>query len=302
MSQVCRLKAGRFIFRSFYPRNSKINQSITNSHSVIENINIDKTVCNLKKDGFYLGINLPQHIVQEILDFALITPCYGNKKSNLGFYYSEKEQAQAQYGKPLVAGSYYNTALLCPAIKKLENDPTLLAIAAKYLETEPVHQGNQLWWSFAVESSIYERRRAAQVFYHDLDDRRLLKFFFYLTDVDLCSSPHVCVRGSHIKRKFSRRFLRGGCSHQEIAGYYGYENIVPICGKAGLGFVEDSLCFHKATPPGSRDRLILQIDFAVKDYGMQNDLRDPSELEFIQQVQVGKNKLPVKKCVKSQVT
>jgi hypothetical protein len=233
-SEVRQLKSKRLNYRCLYRKKPKLAKPIPVIDSVFETINIDKTINFLKKDGFSLGINLPQEVVQEITDFAMHTPCYANKNAKMGFYYADKEQAQTKYGKPLVIGNYYNTALLCPAIKKLESDPKLLEIAAKYLEAEPIHQGNQLWWSFAVESSIYERRRAAQVFHQDLDNRRVLKFLFYLTDVDLCSSPHVCVRGSHVKKKLSHRFLRRGHSHQEIAEYYGYENIVPICGKAGL--------------------------------------------------------------------
>ncbi|HEY9742032.1 MAG TPA: hypothetical protein V6C90_16215, partial [Coleofasciculaceae cyanobacterium] len=68
---------------------------------------------------------------------------------------------------------------------------------------------------------------------------------------------------------------------QEITKYYGYKNIVPICGKAGFGFVEDTGCFHKGTPSGSKDRLLLQIEFAVKNYGNPNDVREASQLEFL---------------------
>ncbi|HEY9653193.1 MAG TPA: phytanoyl-CoA dioxygenase family protein, partial [Coleofasciculaceae cyanobacterium] len=118
-----------------------------------------------------------------------------------------------------------------------------------------------LWWNFPVESTIYERRRNAQMFHYEPHNRRSLKFLFYLTDVDLCSSPHVCVRGSHIKKKLAHRLFYGGRSHPEIVNYYGYKNIVPICGRAGFGFVEDAACFHKATPPGSKDRLILELTY-----------------------------------------
>jgi hypothetical protein len=275
------VKNGRFNFGSSSRSYREIKNPAHSRYSVFENLKVDKTIDFLKKDGFSLGINLHQDVVREILGFAMGTPCYGNRKTNLGFYYSEKEQAQTQHGNPFTIGSYYNTALLCSAIKKPESAPILLEIAAKYLEAEPVHQGNQLWWSFAVESTVYERRRAAQVFQDDLDKCRLLKFCFYITDVDLCSSPHVCVRGSHVKKKLSHRLVRRGRSHQEITEYYGYENIVPICGKAGFGFVKDTACFHKGTAPSSKDRLTLEIQFALKDYEMPNDLREASQLECL---------------------
>lgn len=280
MYEVFGLRAGRSIFRSFSRRPFQLNKP-SDSHSIFKPLNVEEVAYSLRKDGLFLGMNLPQEVVREIYDFAIRTPCYANGETTLGFYYPDKEQAEAKYGKPFVAGSYYNTALLCPVIEKLGNDPILLAIARHYLKAEPIHQGNQLSWSFPVESTIYERRRETQMFHYDWDHCHFLKFFFYITDVDLCSSPHVCVRGSHVKKKLSHLLLRRGRSYQEITDYYGYKNLIPICGKAGFGFVEDTLCFRKGTPPGSKNRLLLEIKFATKDYGVQKDIRDSSLLECI---------------------
>ncbi len=263
-----------------YQNYSAIINFSVNTSSVCKNTDIDEIIFYIKKDGFSLGINLPEELVRQICEFAMNAPCYGNGEENLGFYYRDKEQAQLKYGDSFSTGRYYNTALQCLAIKKLETDPTLLEIAAKYLGAEPVHQGNQLGWHFPIESTIYQRRREAQRFHYHLDGYRSLRFLFYITDVDLCSSPHVCVRGSHIKKKLSHQFLSKGCSHPEIREYYGYENIVPICGKAGLGFGEDPRSFHKESSPGSKERLTLQIQFATKDYGIQNDVRQASQLSL----------------------
>lgn len=243
------------------PKSSQNYPLISTINPLFPSINSDEIVALLKKDGFALGINLALSSWEEIYEFALKTLCYGNGNPELEFYYSEKGEIQAKYGKPIFRGNYLNSGLLCPAIKKLENDPKLLEIATKYLETDSVHHENQLWWSFPVESTIYERRRAAQMFHYETGHRRSLKFSFYLTNVDLCSSPHVCVKGSHIKKKLTHRLFYTGRSHPEIVNYYGYKNIVPICGKAGFGFVEDTACFHKATPPGSKDRLILELTY-----------------------------------------
>lgn len=257
----------------------KLSQS---SSSIFDNINFKQIVKDLKIHGFHLGTNLPRYLIQEIMQFAIDTPCYANGNTNLGFYYPDKEQAQAKYESLFTSGVYYNTALHCPAIKKLESDSLLLEVAAKYLRAEPIHQGNQLSWNFPIESTFYERRQAAQVFHCNLPDRRSLKFVFYITDVGLCSSPYVCVQSSHIK-KLSKQSLHKGLSFKQAVHYYGYKNIVPICGKAGFGFVQDTGCFHKETSPGSTERLVLQIEFAAKDYGIQNqnDIREASQLQCI---------------------
>lgn len=65
----------------------------------------------------------------------------------------------------------------------------------------------------------------------------------------------------------------------DIVKYYGADNVVPICGKAGFGFAEDTFCFHKAMIPTRKDRLMLQIQFARKNYGNHNTLVEPLVLK-----------------------
>jgi hypothetical protein len=257
-------------------------------------IEVDDAVESLKKDSFSLGLKLPESIFQEILQFANSTDCYGNGEHHFGFSYIEKEKAEAKCEKSFRRGDYFNSNLLCPAIKKLAKDPKLLEIATKYLGRTPVHTGSRLWWLFSLKEqdqylllekmrflSLQESTREGAYFFHyDLDDYQFLKFFFYLTDVDVHSGAHVCVRGSHKKKKLAHllSFFRRS-SDQEIAGYYGAENVVPICGEAGFGFAEDTFCFHKAMIPTRKDRLMLQIQFALKNYGNHNDLVEQSALK-----------------------
>ena len=266
------------VFFSKHP----VLKNYNRNHSIFEELNVDDVLASLKRDGLYSGINLPKAVVEEILEFAKHGNCYGNSNYQLGFFSSEKEKAEAKYGKPFVCGQYFNTALLCPAIKKLENDPKLLEIAARYLNVEPIHSENRLWWSYVLEPTLYDQSRFAQVFHYDLDDYRFLKFFFYLTDVDASNGAHVCVRGSHKKKKLTDCFtVFRKRTDQDIIDYYDAEKIETLCGKAGFGFVEDPSCFHKGTPPKHRPRLMLQIKFVMHDYGIQNDVVNPLLLKNV---------------------
>jgi hypothetical protein len=280
------------LLKSFFvqPQIIEINKATPS----LFNIEVDDAVESLKKDSFSLGLKLPESIFQEILQFANSTDCYGNGEHHFGFSYIEKEKAEAKCDKTFRRGDYFNSNLLCPAIKKLAKDPKLLEIATKYLGGTPVHTGSRLWWLFSLKEqdqylllekmrflSLQESTREGAYFFHyDLDDYQFLKFFFYLTDVDVHSGAHVCVRGSHKKKKLAHllSFFRRS-SDQEIAGYYGAENVVPICGEAGFGFAEDTFCFHKAMIPTRKDRLMLQIQFALKNYGNHNDLVEQSALK-----------------------
>jgi hypothetical protein len=248
---------------------------------IFPEINVEDVVNSLKKDGLFQGINLPTYIVNDILQFALNTDCYGSKKPNFGFRVHEKEKAELHYGCKFLVAKYFNTASQCPAIKMLENDPILLNIAAKYFKTKPVHIANSLWWSFPRNSTFLEQSKAAQVFHCDLDDYDFIKFFFYITDVDLDSGPHVYIQGSHKKKKFLYQLLRGRATKQDLINYYGQENIVNICGAAGWGFAEDTFGYHKGSHPINQARLILQVEFATYNYQAQHDEINPIHLKAI---------------------
>ena len=47
---------------------------------------------------------------------------------------------------------------------------------------------------------------------------------------------------------------------------------------AGTGFAENTLCVHKGMTPTRAPRLLLQLQFALYDYGVMHDRRDPATL------------------------
>ncbi len=284
------------LLKNFFLKPHSIKKNNKGNYSLFPEMNVDDVVKSLKQESFYLGLKLPKDILQEIQEFASSTNCYGDGEYSLGFCYSEKEKAEAKLGRTFKRGDYFNSNLLCTAIKKLTNDPNLLEIAAKYLGGSPVLTGTRLWWLFAVNeqdkhllvdkmtflSTDNTTKEGAYFFHYDLDDYYFLKMFFYIVDVDLDNGAHVCVRGSHNKKKLAHLLsLFRRRSDQDIIDFYGAENVLPICGKAGFGFAEDTFCFHKAMVPTHRDRLMLQIQFALTDYGNHNDLIEPSALKKI---------------------
>lgn len=267
MRKIARFEAVRTVASFFFKRPAHSYKISKNNPSLFNNINVELIVSCLQTNGYYLGLNLPQDVLKNIYNYALLNKFYGNRDPKLGYYYSEKEKLESQVCQKFFIGSYLSNTENCPAVKKLRTDPGLLAIAAKFLGSDPVYVGSEILWSFPVPTTMSQRLEAAQEFHYDLDDYRFLKFFFYLTDVDLSKGPHVCIRGSHRNKKFSHQLLPGNCPYKkDIVDYYGAENVLTICEKAGFGFVEDPYCFHKALPPTEKDRLILQIQFAVNKY------------------------------------
>lgn len=249
-------------------------------HSLFGGVNVDQVVQQMRRDGLYVGLHLPQAAVQELVDVAMTMPCYANGRPAWGFHYREKEAVAQQIGLNLTTADYFNTSEYGP-VQRLINDPVLRRIAATYLGSEPVHQGTNLRWSFGASLSEYEKYKYSRMYHYDLDDYQALKFFFYLTDVDTDDGPHVCVLGSHKTKKIFHQWLRGKCSDQTVENYYGPEKIKVICGSAGCGFVEDTFCMHKGLSPLHGDRLILIIEYALRDYGMQHDSVEASCLHSV---------------------
>jgi hypothetical protein len=248
--------------------------------SMFPELNTDEIVDRLKKDGYVTGLNLPQDIVDNLLDFASSSICFGNRHPEKGFYYEDRTVV-LNANPNFLLGSFYNLGSLCPTVKLIEEDPCIIKIAAHYLQSKPILQGTNMWWSFATNASEEERSNAAQMYHMDLDDYRFVKFFFYLTDVDENSGPHVIVKGTHENKKIWHQLKLQRLSDLEIIESYGPENINTICGSAGHGFIEDTLCFHKGYPPQDRDRLVIQVEFGLRDYGLQHSNIDPQSLKQI---------------------
>ena len=70
-------------------------------------------------------------------------------------------------------------------------------------------------------------------------------------------------------------------SDAEVQGHYPPEQIVEVCGPAGTGFAENTLCVHKGMTPTRQPRLLLQLQYALFDYGAMHDRREPAALRMI---------------------
>ena len=87
MRKLDRFELVRKISR-YIPSNIQYVAKITlDSPSLFEGADIESAVNSLRKEGFYLGLQLPDEILRELLDFASTDYCYGNRNPNQSFYY-----------------------------------------------------------------------------------------------------------------------------------------------------------------------------------------------------------------------
>lgn len=247
-------------------------------------VDVDRIGTDLLRDGVAFGLSLPAEAVASLCEFAASQPCWAERNPALGFPPGKTDEARRKLGRRFLLAQYFNIRHHSPVVAELAQDPLLLGIAGNYLGTRPRLVGANMWWSYPETLDASARNDAAQMFHYDLDDFRFVKFFFYLTDVDEDSGPHVVVRGSHERKRFAsfqdalkvRRY-----TDEEIVTLYGADSVLTITGKAGTCFAEDTLAIHKGTTPRTRARLLLQLQYAYNDYGNQSDDVDPSRLTMI---------------------
>ncbi len=247
---------------------------------------VDRTafVRQLHDRGVARGLVLPEPMVAEIKRFALHHTCYADRDPASGFRLGNRAAAQSVLGKPILVAQYFNVARECPAVARLIDDPLLQWVAGSYLGSMPSFVGANLWWTFPVQAIAADRDRHAHLFHRDVDDFRFFKFFFYLTDVQPGDGAHVCVAASHRRppiARFGDRWRIRRYSDTEITERFASDDIAEICGPAGTGFAEDTLCIHKGLTPSREPRLLLQLQYALVDHGVMHDERPPMQLRSI---------------------
>ncbi|ABW28959.1 phytanoyl-CoA dioxygenase family protein [Acaryochloris marina] len=222
----------------------------------------------LRQQGIYVRLQLSNVVMAELVDFAHQPPFAADRNPNIRCLFKDRATLEASLGYSFQLGSV--STQRCAAVQTLIYDPGLVAISTEYLGAKPTAIGSELLWSFPGKSTWKQQIKGAQVFHYDIDDYRSLKFFFYLTDVDESNGPHVCIQKTHWGKKLVHQFMGQRCASlqdQTLVETYRAEQVLTVCGQAGLGIAEDTFCFHKGNRPVSRPRLMLQIQYALNDYG-----------------------------------
>ncbi|WP_027151414.1 hypothetical protein [Mesorhizobium sp. WSM2561] len=252
-------------FRRAHWLTAKPVKTLKTASSMFGEIKADDVAAELKKTGIFTGLTLPDTVQKEIARFARETPCFGNFERKLEFLAEEHDEAERRFGRTILSGHHYERVLQCEAAVAVQQDPLLLNVAKHYLGGEAKLITTRTWWSFPTKSaSEADLSRASFKFHFDLDDWRMLKFFFYLSDVDADAGPHVYVCGSHNRRRMKHQLtLLVGHAEEEVLEFYGEESAITLTGKAGYGFVEDPFGFHMGTLAKQTPRLMMEVGFGV---------------------------------------
>lgn len=264
---ITKVKFLRILAIKYYSFRS-ISNYIPFNESVFPELDVSKTIIDIKKYGYSLNIKLRDNLLTEILDFCNTNKvCVDRDVKNKIMISTNDHEIIKSKGTIF---NYTHSFKKCSAIRKIAYDKNIYEIAKGYLGCEPKFLGTQVFWSYPKEdASGNPINTPLYGFHYDIDDLKFLKLFFYLNDVDENRGPHVIIENTHLnKNLFEIKNRR--ISENQAMSKYGSDRIKVITGKAGEGFFEDTFCYHKGTNPHKR-RLMIQFQYAINDFNHQND-------------------------------
>lgn len=223
------------LFVSYFRKQSKTIPAVLLTASIFPQIDVEKAVAEINSQGYSVCLQLPEDILEKTLEF------WKQQQSN-NIHHPHKK---------------------CEAVEKIANDPQILKIIEKYFNSAPILYGSRLYYTpprVGADGEVLPKYKNAKSVHFDVADFMDLTVFFYLHDVDLDTSPHVIVPGTHRHKKL-KDFIRTRYTREEAEKRFNRE-FVTLTGKAGLGFIEDTSTFHIQSA-GKKGRAVLSLCYTL---------------------------------------
>lgn len=230
------------LFVDYYRKRSKksitflSSLAIVSGESLFPPIDVVKAVAEIRRQSYSACLQLPPEIIEEILAFR-------EKKDSHNIHHPHKN---------------------CRAIMDIAHDPQIIAVVREYFQTEPVFYGSRLYYAaprISSEGEIKPKYKDAKMVHFDVSDYLEMNVFFYLSDVDLETSPHKVFAGTHHRKSF-RDLFSGRYTEKEALKRF-HADCVALTGNAGLGFFEDPNAFHIQSL-GKKGRMTLSFNYTMQ--------------------------------------
>ena len=222
-----------------------------------------ETVAHLKRDGYaVLPVQLPAADIAALRQFAFSTPAYSDDFDKAVLIPEDNIPTDVPIFVWRMADMAAN-----PTIQDIVLNGPFWAIAQDYLGCRPTLSTMSLWLntSFKGENGQF-------VYHYDNDGPKFLKFFIYLTDVEIGTGAHYFIKGTQHPQKppqFARSKRYG---EQELLDHYGHANECVAAGPAGTILAEDTMGFHRGSTITHGYRMLLQLQYSVVDIKTKEDL------------------------------
>ena len=169
---------------------------------------------------------------------------------------------------------YLKDVTSLPEVKKILQNRSLYDLASNYLGSPAFLYDCMAWWQYPMGKEHLPSN--AQLWHRDRDDLGVLKLFFYASDVDETSGPHIFLPKSHTSEGLRESFSKHAIDDEVINGQvnrfvddkYLQERglIIPWkqwTGKSGTCMIEDTRAFHRASIPTQKPRLIFSLVWTI---------------------------------------
>ena len=218
-------------------------------------------VAALERDSAHIGLELPGETVDAIAGACRELPLrqwFTMRK----FRFADVRDGRLPDGSPALIADVLGVDGVAAA-RAVAHSPRILAALERYMHYRPIGVDVRVLASFAGDFSDDTWRAYGQTvdFHFDVHSYNFIYANYYLTDVEANSGAHVMVHGTHVNKPLNWLLGQARRSDDEVARAYPPESQHTIAGPRGLGFLQDSSCFHKALPPKTRDRLLLHIRY-----------------------------------------
>ena len=244
--------------------------SINQENLFINEIELKKIIKKLDNLGFYENVFLNKETVNKIIKTVT--------KNNLSFFSKGKENNFLTFlgvlnendnleiikNKGLENKISHIASIIklneCQIIKELIKSNLFLNVAKNYIGSNKLEVTAECYISNPFLINEDQKKDNAQYYHYDLDYKRFLKIFLYLTDVNEESGPHIFIEGTHKKKKI-KHILSERISDIEIKENYDDKLKKIILGEKGKVIFEDTFGLHKGLSPKNKSRIMIVIQY-----------------------------------------
>ena len=229
---------------------------------------VSRVVERLRQDGYnILPKGLTPADIDAITDFAFTTPALtGDMNKPVAI-----SRDNIPKGEPRFSWWTHDLARL-RAVQRLIADGPYCQIAQEYLGCRPTLAHISLFLDVP-----YEGKYGAYSYHYDNDGPGFLKYFIFLTDVEIGTGAHYFVAGSHTRSKPSA-FARATLYEEEpLLASYGRDKEIIMRGPAGMVLAEDTAGFHRGSTIEHKYRLMMQFEFSA--------IESPTEQELVRKLE-----------------
>lgn len=229
---------------------------------IVSDRSVEEHRARLADTAWSDGIRLTPEAIETLRGFAHTGPLRFRRSANsFGDAASVAELTPEERARMTTAT--LATAWQDPAIRAIAGDPLITEVITAYLGYRPRLAMPYFFWSFASDVDLNERvaRNQTVLFHYDVQGYNFAYVSFYLYPTDRRNGAHALIEGSHNEKKLGHLLGSARLSDADAEAWYGKDRIALIEADAGEGFFEDTSCFHKALPPETGERLMLQFRY-----------------------------------------